>query len=424
MSEFDNTHPIEEGIDPTALWGSYASNLLQLIREARPSTLYGMVIYSTDTPPTTGIKEWHKRSIWIQKPTPPETKYNGWYFDNNTGSWEYLDKLLNTILAPGSITLAMLDPDSGSALQLLRKNAANDGHEYVDAADIFEDGSLSYEKISAVPDSNTYVLASISGGMAFIAMADLFSILSDTGARWRPDNIRGVDAGTSSFTAENKVLSVRYADGNELSVNWRYIEDLMRANQTPFSKMIFPPGKAGLGLKVNEANNDIEFYAIGNAPAQKFAIICDRKALNTPGDIFTGAGPHTLTLNYEVSDADNIVVVASNRFVPIAGKYSAHVIVPISHIWDADPAFEALKLYVVNLTTAAIHATMSCAQADNASSGGVQHWILEALFTANGTDEYAILAKGDATLNIYVGVQVNIDAEEYYTTVKLHRYAD
>lgn len=418
MSEFDNTHPFEEGLDPTSTWGSYASALLQMIREARPSTLYGMVICSTDTPPTTGIKEWHKRSIWIKTPTPPATQYLAWYYDNNTGSWEYLDRLLNTILADGSVTLAMLDPTQGSALQLLRKNAANTGHEYVSPANLFADNTLDSAKILGEGTTgDRYIMMSVDGLTIWADISTaFFYLLEESGLRIKPTNLAGTDSVTGSQAADYKVLSVKGADGATHLVNWRSIIDLLQANTVPFSKMLFPNGSQGLTLKVNASRNDLEFYAPTVSVAQKFAVIVDQKAQDTDGDYFTNAGPHTLTLNTEVYDPNNIVTVAGNRFVPIAGKYICTAIVPVYE----NSGVSEFIIYIVNVTLGTIISSIS---ATNTELGVATMWTVVGAFEADGTDEYAVFIKGAAGLAIYVGISTNI-LPEVYTQVKLHRYAD
>lgn len=419
MSEFDNTYPFEEGLDPTSTWGSYASALLQMVREARPSTLYGMVIYSTDTPPTTGVKEWHKRSIWIKTPTSPATQYLAWYYDNNTGSWEYLDRLLNTILADGSVTLAMLDPTQGSALQLLRKNAANTGHEYVSPSSIFPAASIDSDRIIGEGTTgDRHIMMSVDGLTIWADISTtFFYLLEESGLRIKPTNLAGTDSVTGSQAADYKVLSIKSADGATHLVNWRALTDLVQANTIPFSKLLYPPGSQGLTLKVNASRNDIEFYAPTTSVAQKFALIVDQKAANTDGDAFTDAGPHTLTLNTEVYDPDNIVTVAGNRFVPIAGKYNCTAYVPVYEN-SGDSEF---ILYIANMTLGIIVANIS---ATNTEFGVLGVWTVEGCFTADGTDEYAILIKGHTgDLNIIIGEGTNI-LPEVYTQVKLHRYAD
>jgi hypothetical protein len=379
-----------------------------------------MVIYSTDTPPTTGIKEWHKRSIWIQTPTPPATQYLGWYYDNNTGSWEYLDRLLSTVLAPGSVTLDMLDPSGGTALQLIRKNAANDGHEYVSPGSLFADGALNEAKIAGEGASgDRYVAMSIDGAvMAWVDIPTLFFyLLEESGLRIKPRNISGTDAATGSQAADYTVLSVKASDGALNLVNWRSIVSLLLPNTLPTSKLLFPSTSAGLGLKVNSSYNDIEYFVIGSATGQKFAIIVDQKSVNTNGDAFTGAGPHTLTLNTEVYDPDNIVTVAGNHFVPVAGKYICTAHVPV---YENSGTSEFI-LYIVNTTTGSIVAYIS---ATNTELGVATMWTVEGGFTANGTDEYAIYIKGHAgALDIIIGEGTNVLAE-IYTQVKLHRYAE
>ena len=71
-----NSNPFVEGIDPTSTFGGYASVLLQLIREAKPSSTYGMILFDTTAPDVTGANAWRKRSIWVSLLNPAQPTVN------------------------------------------------------------------------------------------------------------------------------------------------------------------------------------------------------------------------------------------------------------------------------------------------------------------------------------------------------------
>lgn len=421
MSDFDTSHPFDEGLDPTSVWGSYASSLLQLVREARPSTPYGMVVVSKDTPPTTGIKEWHKRSIWIVPPTAPATKWNGYFYNSDAGSWDNLDKLLNNILADGSVTLAKLDPTQGSALQILRKNAANNGYELVDPANVITTGTIAKEKLTPDSIANRTILVSYNGTWVWFTFDDLMLELMGSNVQVTVVNLSSSKA--AGGTASNyQVISYDGTAGDGLKIDWRYIEDLLRNGQLPTRKLAIPSGKQGLQPQVDADGTDFIYVTPNTGIVHKYALLYDQQNVGVDGSAFAGTGPHTIVINTEKYDPDAIVTISGSRFIPISGKYRATAVVPIRHQNnDSGNTHRQSKLMLANMNTGAIISCVSVSQGDDEL---VQAWTVDGFFTANGTDEYAILLKGHSTLDVQIGINANVDAEEVYTQLTLHRYAN
>ena len=149
-----NTNPFVEGIDPTSTFGGYASVLLQLIRQAIPSSTYGMVLFDTTAPDVTGSNAWRKTCIWLNL-TNPNTPTVNVYKEGTSPGWVNT----NVIIADNSIstsmikdynpatpntgvTLSKLAPIGGAALQLIRVNATNTAFEFVSLASLVTVGSI------------------------------------------------------------------------------------------------------------------------------------------------------------------------------------------------------------------------------------------------------------------------------------------
>ena len=68
--------------------------------------------------------------------------------------------------------------------------------------------------------------------------------------------------------------------------------------------------------------------AAGGGLYGSVAIICDEKAYNANGGVFTSGAWRTRDLNTEISDADGIVSISSNQFTLAAGTYTIEWSVP------------------------------------------------------------------------------------------------
>ena len=143
-----NSNPFVEGIDPTSTFGGYASVLLQLIREAKPSSTYGMILFDTTAPDVTGANAWRKRSIWINVAVPTQPTVNiyrelpappGWVNVNDVIS---PNTITTAMIQNAAVTLAKLSPAGGTANQLIRVNAGATAFEFVSLSALVTTGSI------------------------------------------------------------------------------------------------------------------------------------------------------------------------------------------------------------------------------------------------------------------------------------------
>jgi len=141
-----NTNPFVEGIDPTSTFGGYASVLLQLIRQAIPSSTYGMILFDTTPPDVTGSNAWRKTCIWLSLANPAEPAL--YVYKTSSPGWVNI----NDIISPNSITTAMIQNNAvtlaklsvsgGTANQLIRVNAGATAFEFVSLASLVTTGSI------------------------------------------------------------------------------------------------------------------------------------------------------------------------------------------------------------------------------------------------------------------------------------------
>jgi hypothetical protein len=149
-----NTNPFIEGINPTATFGGYASVLLQLIRQAIPSSTYGMILFDTTAPDVTGSNAWRKTCVWLNLTNPNIPTVNvykegtspGWVNTNviiadNSISTSMIKNYDPATLNTG-VTLPKLSPAGGTALQLIRVNATATNFEFVSLASLVTVGSI------------------------------------------------------------------------------------------------------------------------------------------------------------------------------------------------------------------------------------------------------------------------------------------
>lgn len=100
-------YTFDPGLDPTSVWGPYASMLLQYLQLATPNGYRGMVIVSPTTPATTGQPSgyptnwyaWQQRCLWLNTT-------DGFLYAFNTGTSTW--KQVTALIPANSITTAMI----------------------------------------------------------------------------------------------------------------------------------------------------------------------------------------------------------------------------------------------------------------------------------------------------------------------------
>ena len=150
-----NSNPFVEGIDPTSTFGGYASVLLQLIRQAQPSSTYGMILFDTTAPDVTGANAWRKRCVWVNLTLPDFPTINV-YKEGTSPGWVNVNNIItngaiktsmiadyNPATPNTGVTIAKLSPAGGTANQLIRVNAAATAFEFVSLSSLVTSGSIS-----------------------------------------------------------------------------------------------------------------------------------------------------------------------------------------------------------------------------------------------------------------------------------------
>ena len=216
-----NTNPFVEGIDPTSTFGGYASVLLQLIRQAIPSSTYGMVLFDTTAPDVTGSNAWRKTCIWLNL-TNPNTPTVNVYKEGTSPGWVNT----NVIIADNSIstsmikdynpatpntgvTLSKLAPIGGTALQLIRVNATATAFEFVSLAGLVTVGSIPVGSLitTGIPPGELRFAGVFGPTTAqWLTAVQIINALAD--ATISPDLI----APPGALAARSKFLTARTAD--------------------------------------------------------------------------------------------------------------------------------------------------------------------------------------------------------------------
>jgi hypothetical protein len=218
-----NTNPFIEGINPTATFGGYASVLLQLIRQAIPSSTYGMILFDTTAPDVTGSNAWRKTCVWLNLTNPNIPTVNV-YKEGTSPGWVNVNNIIGNgaittaMIANGAVTLPKLSVSGGAALQLIRVNATNTAFEFVSLASLVTVGSILPSAISgiAVSPGTFRVLANLNGG---------------TTTWYHPDQVvQGVSnavididqiAPSPVTSARSRFITTRTADA---TATWRYFD--------------------------------------------------------------------------------------------------------------------------------------------------------------------------------------------------------
>lgn len=218
-----NSNAFVEGIDPTSTFGGYASVLLQLIRQALPSSTYGMILFDSSTPDVAGSNAWRKRCIWINTTSLANPTVNV-YRDSGSPGWININSTIanNTIttamIQDAAVTLAKLSVSGGSALQLIRVNAGATGFEFVGFASLFSAGVVPVNSInvSAVPPAVSRLLGSFGGAASTWYspddIASEFSVGSLSGTMIAP---------ASTLSAQSRFLTSRTSD---TGATWRLFD--------------------------------------------------------------------------------------------------------------------------------------------------------------------------------------------------------
>jgi hypothetical protein len=216
-----NTNPFIEGIDPTSTFGGYASVLLQLIREAKPSSTYGMILFDTTAPDVTGTNAWRKTCVWLDLTNPNIPTVNV-YKEGTSPGWINI----NSVIAAGSIktsmiadynpaiintgvTLPKLSPAGGTANQLIRVNAGATAFEFVSLSSLVTTGSINVGSLitTGIPAGQFRLAATYGPGVANWYTAQ--NVIDNLASASIPTDLLAVPG---ALTSRSQFLTARTAD--------------------------------------------------------------------------------------------------------------------------------------------------------------------------------------------------------------------
>jgi hypothetical protein len=218
-----NTNPFVEGIDPSATFGGYASVLLQLIRQAQPSSTYGMILFDTTAPDVTGANAWRKRCIWIDL-TVPGTPTVNVYKEGGSPGWANVQSVIpnNTIttamIQNAAVTLAKLSVSGGTANQLIRVNGTGTAFEFVSLASLVTAGSIPVGSLitTGIPAAQLRFAGVVGPGVA--TWYDAQQIINNLANASIPTDLIGP---APAATSRSQFLTTRLGDP---FAAWRYFD--------------------------------------------------------------------------------------------------------------------------------------------------------------------------------------------------------
>ena len=217
-----NSNPFVEGIDPTSTFGGYASVLLQLIREAKPSSTYGMILFDTTAPDVTGANAWRKRSIWVSLLNPAQPTVN--VYRESAPGWVNVNDVIspNTIttamIQNAAVTLAKLSTAGGTANQLIRVNAGETAFEFVSLSSLVTTGSIPVGSLitTGIPAGQFRLASTYGPGVANWYTAQ--NVIDNIANGAIPTDLLSP---APAATTRSKFLTGRTAD---LFATWRFLE--------------------------------------------------------------------------------------------------------------------------------------------------------------------------------------------------------
>lgn len=262
----ENTYHLDPGHD-FAEFGAYTTAFLNAIKLALPNAYHGGIIFSETTPAVVGEPsgyptdwyEWHKRCVWLKPSEGSLLVYNaGWVsiFD------AIPDGTITTdMLAAASVTLAKLAVGAGTALQLIRINAAGNGYEFVNPNSIVT--ALNVSALVGAP-TGYKLLTSTSSAVAWETLdsALLLSLLGDN----------QIPISYLAYGTANRVLSTNSA-GN--GIEWADVRDKIAAASFQISKLNPESGNALKVLRVKADGSAFEFATISTPTAPNSQVSSD-----------------------------------------------------------------------------------------------------------------------------------------------------
>lgn len=205
------------------------------------------------------------------------------------------------------------------------------------------------------------------------------------------------------------------ADFEDFHINYQWRRLLAPLATRLLNRNIYSGTEIEIDTAVQQAHALIaDLYPLVAILAISHAMLMDEKATGVHGGTSV-AGWNARDLNFEVTDPDSIVTLASNKFIPVAGTYIAFVFVSAL----AATSNSLMRARLRNVTTAAI---VGASNSNVYVASGSAQLPFLSIFTANGTDEYQIDTYDSVgRLTTGLGFAVSDGSGERYATLLLLR---
>lgn len=349
-----NTNPFVEGIDPSATFGGYASVLLQLIRQAQPSSTYGMILFDTATPDVTGANAWRKRCIWVNLSTPGTPTVNV-YKEGGSPGWSNVQALIppltitTAMIQNAAVTLAKLATTGGVANQLIRVNATATAFEFVSLSSLVVNGSINVGSLitTGIPAGQFRLAGTYGPGVAnwYTAQNVIDNLANGVIAS-------DLLAPAPTSSARSQFLSTRTADTTS---TWRYFEPNVDIQDTTLSGAKLQNGTVALNKLTYSGAAEGSYLGITGGIPDWIPFPTTRTVLKyTSAEIALPTAGNTITaLNHNLSGQPINVYGVLVCKTPEHG-YILNDEIPLSQVYTSATNNESPVFYL-HATTSQIH---------------------------------------------------------------------
>lgn len=234
---------LQEGLDPTPLACITKSDLLQMIRNAKPYPQQGFIIFADSAPDVVTNPEL-EYFLWMKTVAGVPNKEV--YYYNGT-SWELLPLIDGAYIANYTISLTKLKLTGSSPFDLIHVNIAGTDLEWVSPPNAIQANTLGPEKLIAPDNVNKYMLVCLLGFKEFKLIDTVLSV--DVSDNVIPV-MKLVRAGADSL---KKFLSTNAAG---TTIEWTNVD---------VANLAAAGSAAGQGIRRNIGNTAWEYYDVSTS---------------------------------------------------------------------------------------------------------------------------------------------------------------
>lgn len=242
---------LKEGLDPTALDCITLSELLQMIRNAKPYPKQGFIIFADDAPDVVTNPEL-EYFLWMKTVADVPNKEVYYY---NGSSWELLPLIDGEYLGDHTVPLDKIKMTGSSAFDILQVDATNSFLQFVAVVDAILNNSIPPIKLLAPDALYKYALVCLAGVKSF-------KLIDDIVAQDITDNVLPVAKLIRGGADTLKLFLSTKADGS--AIEWANID---------VANLAAAAGAAGQSIRRNAGNDAWEYFAPTSGGKPYFIVV-------------------------------------------------------------------------------------------------------------------------------------------------------